>query len=64
MLRHLTHAVLCCAVLCKELSGIAVSMRSVERLVQPRQPPLQLWSLVLRKAALDAPLPPRLFQVR
>lgn len=57
-------AALCPAALCRELSGIAVSMSSVERLLQPREPPLQLWSLVLHGAALDAPLPPRLFQVR
>ncbi|PRW39166.1 serine threonine- kinase receptor isoform A [Chlorella sorokiniana] len=46
-----------------ELSGIALSMPSVERLLQPRKPPLQLWSLVLQRASLNAPLPPALLQV-
>lgn len=56
-------AALCPAALCRELSGIAVNMSSVDRLLQPREPPLQLWSLVLHGAALNAPLPPRLFRV-
>jgi hypothetical protein len=46
-----------------ELSGIALSMQSVERLLQPRKPRLQLYSLVLQRASLNASLTPALLQV-